>query len=107
MSFNWKRIRCISSRSSAGREGHLQGAVFFTAKVYVAALVQQEQGQACDHDKSEYKFPHLSLLQKNSQKKAPGTWMTRACKYHQALQPEETGAGHRARPGDHTNQSLA
>jgi hypothetical protein len=106
MSFNWKRIRCITSRSAAGREGRGQHAVFFTTEVDVAALAQQEQGQACDHDKSEYEFPHF-LFSKKSQKKAPGTWMTRALKYHKALQPEETGAGRWARPGDHTNQSLA
>jgi hypothetical protein len=44
-------------------------AVFFTTQVDIAALVQQEQGQAGNHDKSEYKFPHLSLLQKK--KKSP------------------------------------
>jgi hypothetical protein len=71
MSFNWKRIRCNTSRSAAGREGRGQRAVFFTTEVDVAALVQQEQGQACDHDKSEYEFPHFSLLQKKAKKKPP------------------------------------
>jgi hypothetical protein len=70
MSFNWKSIRCNTSRSAEGREGDLRGAMFFTAEVYVAALVQEEQRQARDHDKSEYKFPHLSFLQKQKNKKA-------------------------------------
>jgi hypothetical protein len=45
--------------------------MLFTAEVYVPALVQEEQGQACDHDKSEHEFPHFSLLQKNKNQKKP------------------------------------
>jgi hypothetical protein len=67
----------------------MQRAVLFTAHVDIPALVQQVQGQACDHDKSEHEFPHLSF----SQKKALGTLndegqISQVSKNtHKALQP--------------------
>ena len=60
--------RCVNANLNVG---HLRSnsAVFFTAEVNVATLVQKIQGQACKHQESKNNFPHTKFL---SKKKTPG-----------------------------------
>ncbi|MBC7610813.1 MAG: hypothetical protein H7228_14785 [Polaromonas sp.] len=56
-----------SIQKSAAMNLDRDGAVLFSTEINVATLVQKKQGKACEHNKTNYDFPHF----KSPKKKTP------------------------------------